>query len=78
MSSEQADRRPPPLLKGQTYEVCVRNLHRLLREGWKLAEARLIVLSEAGLDSFPPKMPTDFPTTAILPGGVDSPEATTN
>jgi hypothetical protein len=48
------ERRDLPLLEpGSSYSVVLRNLSRLWRSGWSLAEARVLVLEKAGLSRLP-------------------------
>jgi hypothetical protein len=45
--------RGPTLLDGNDYDVMLRNLWRLLAWGFTLAEARPLVLVQAGVSVFP-------------------------
>ena len=52
--------RQPKLLQGQSYQVVLRNLWRLLNSGYSLEQARPLVLKLARLTVFPPRPATFF------------------
>ena len=57
--------RQPKLLQGQSYQVVLRNLWRLLNSGYSLEQARPLVLKLARLTVFPPRPATFSPSSFL-------------
>ena len=63
----------PKLRPGSTYQVMLQNLQRLLLLGWKLEEAKAVVLSNAGVEYFPNPNGQLSLTSSATPGPGDTP-----